>query len=230
MNCFNQVLTLDPEQDEARLHLADSLLQIEQPQEALRHLQWLAERQPSNVAAQLSLARCRSDLGQWEKARHLLDALLIAHPQNGLALIERGKVSLRMNQLPEAEKRLRKAMAVAGHELLANELLSQCLEARGKKDEAQHYRAEAERISADCKRIEELNKQIAEAPGDASARCEMGTILLHRGREQEGLAWLTSALQEDSQYRPAQKALADYYRHTRRGEVPRESSAVMSLP
>ncbi len=230
MDCYHRVLTLDPEQDGARLHLADSLLQIDETREALKHLQWLAERQPTNVAVQLSLARCRSDLGQPEKARQLLDGLLTAHPENGLALIERGKVSLRMNQLREAEKWLRKAIAVAPHERMAHELLSQCLEARGKKDEAQHYRAAAERIGADGKRIEELNKQIAEAPGDAAARCELGTILLHSGREQEGLAWLTSALQEDPQYRPAQKALANYYQHASSGEVPKASSAVMSLP
>ena len=71
-----------------------------------------------------------------------------------------------------------------------------------------------ERINDSLKRLSELTKQIADAPGDANLRYEAGMIFLNNGQDGEGLRWLASALKENPSHRPTHQALADYYERT----------------
>ncbi len=214
MEDFRQVVDLDPEQDEARLHLAEGLIDAGQAQEALEHFQRLAARQPENVVVLMGLARCQCDLGELDEAERLLDTLLNAQPQFGLALVERGQLAVQRNQPDEAEKWLRKAIGVVPHNHRANYLLYQHLQARGKADEAQVYLKRADEIAADQKRLLQLTREMTAFARDLSRCAEVGTILLRNGHDQEGLRWLSSILQEDPRHRPTHEALADYYQRS----------------
>ena len=73
---YRQALTLDPDSEEARLRLAETLWQARQPEAALEHFQVLERRQPGNPAVLLGLARCERGTGQASESRRVLDRLL----------------------------------------------------------------------------------------------------------------------------------------------------------
>lgn len=211
---YRRVVDLDPEEDQARVHLAERLLEAGQAAEALEHFQRVAQRQPENAAAHLGVARSQIDLGRYEEARHGLDDLLSERPEDGLVLIERGKVALLTNEPAEAETWLRKALAVLPYERSANYYLYQCLERLGRPKEAERYLAEAERIATDMERLVQATQKMTTASPDPSLCCEVGKILLRNGQAEQGLRWLGNALQEDPRHQPAHQALADYYERT----------------
>src|SRR5262249_19770683 len=134
---YRRAVEMDPEYDDARLLLAQSLLDhAQQPAEATGHLELLRARQPHNAEVLLTLARCRRQLGRLDEARALLDGLLGAEPGNARALAERGRVALASHQEAEAEAWLKKALDADPHSREQLYLLYECLEQQGKKDEA----------------------------------------------------------------------------------------------
>jgi predicted Zn-dependent protease len=208
---YRRALDLDPEHKEARLRLAEALLQSGQPGEAVEHLERLLPREPDNPALLLALARCRRELNQPQEAGVLLDRLLAQRPEDPFVLAERGKVALSLGQAVEAEQWLRKSLAIAPFERETNYHLALCLRQRGKSEEADECLARLKRIEADQDRLTELFGAMVEKPRDLSLRREAGVILLNNGQTKEGLRLLQSVLEEDPENAPTHAALADYY-------------------
>jgi predicted Zn-dependent protease len=208
---YQRVVDLAPERDDARLRLAEGLLQAHRAREAEPHFALLLQRQPNEPAVMLGLARCRLELGQSDQARRLLDDLLAAQPDNGLALGERGKLELEAGQPDEAERWLKKAMDVVPYERAIVYCYVQALDRQDKKEEAALWTARLDRIDDDLKRINEVMRTIHAKPNDPAPRHEAGAILLRNGQEREGLRWLENALQQDPNYRPTHEIMADYF-------------------
>ncbi len=213
---YRRALEFDPELDAPRLRLAQYLLETSAPQEALSHFERLRRRHPGNPAVRLGLARCALALGRLEECRKLLDDLLADQPRDAAALAERGKLALQEGQAAEAENWLRRSLAIDPQDRLANYMLFQCLSRLGRPGEARRYRENFERIEADQSRLRDISRKTVDTPNDPAPWTEGGILLLHTNREKEGLAWLLRAVGLDPHYRPANRALADYYQ--RRGE------------
>jgi tetratricopeptide (TPR) repeat protein len=208
---YRRAVELEPDNDEARLKLAQLLASKNQVSEAVGHFERLRLRQPDNVAVLLGLARCRRDLGQSAEALELAERVLAAEPGHAAALYLRGRIALEAGRLGEAEDWLRRALAASPHDREVNYTLYQCLEQQGKEAEARECLARLQKIEADLDRLAELTKQIPTDPRNADLRCEAGRIFLKNGQEEEGLRWLESALHEDPGHRPTHAALAEYY-------------------
>ncbi len=208
---YRRVLELDPERDQARLRLAEDLIQLNQFQEAEAHLQRLRERQPGNAETLLGLAHCWRTQGRLPEARRLLEVLLDQQPQDGRVLLEVGRVELGLGLLARAERSLRLAIAKAPHEAQAYYSLYLCLQQLGREGEAKGYLQAFERIDADWKRLKVIMQQIVAAPRDPCLRREAGVLLLRNGQEEQGLGWLTSALRIDPAHSASHQALAQYY-------------------
>jgi Tfp pilus assembly protein PilF len=212
---YGRAVELDPERADARLHLAELLVRVNQPARAVAHFEWLREREPrKNKTALLGLARCRRLLGQPEGARELLDRLLNASPGDPGALLERAKLALEAGQRDPAERCLRTAFSVAPNDREVVYTLYLCLQQGGKTGEAREYQARLQTIDAQLDRLADLSAAIGRAPHDPAPRCAMGLIFLSTGQATEGLRWLQSALDEDPHYAPAHRALAEYFDRT----------------
>src|SRR5262249_43106684 len=117
---YREAVGADPENDEARLHLAELLLVLEQDAaQGLDQYEQVRGRRPSDAAVIIGLARCRRELGQAAAARELLDGLLAAHPDHARALAERGRVALAEDDPAGAEAWLRRAVARAPEDAAA---------------------------------------------------------------------------------------------------------------
>jgi tetratricopeptide (TPR) repeat protein len=208
---YRKATELDPQEDEARLKLADLFLGLHHPEDALTHFMELLKRHPDHCEALLGLARCRAEQGDTAEAVTLLDRVLSLQPEHPGALAERGKIALDAGSPGDAEKWLRRADRVAPFERATLYNLYRCLTRNGDKA-AGECLARIQRIDEDRKRLDELKTAIMTAPHDASLRCEMGLVLLRNGQDKEGVRWLQSALHEQPGYDAARQALEDYHR------------------
>jgi tetratricopeptide (TPR) repeat protein len=211
---YRRAVEADPEHEEARLRLANGLIQLHKPDEAAKHYEVLRQRDPDRADVLVGLARCRRALGRPEEAQAFLDRVLATSPGHVAALHERGRLAVEQGQLAEAEDWLRKALAASPNHQEISFTLYQCLQARGKTAEAKQLLAQVEKINASLERLGDVTRKIAASPGDPDLRYEAGMIFLNSGQEMEGLRWLASALKEDPRHGPTHRALADYYERT----------------
>jgi tetratricopeptide (TPR) repeat protein len=208
---YQQALALNPEHDKVRQRVAEILLRLSGPTEAIQYYEVLRQRQVTNPAVVLGLAQCRKGLGASDEARRLIDGLLAEHTDYVPALIERGKLALDNLQADEAEHYFRAAVRLAPYDTLANYNLYLCLLRRGQKAEARELAKKREQIDKDMSRMDQLSREVAKQPHEASLRCEAGTILLRNGLQEDGRRWLLSALKEDPYHAATHAALTEFY-------------------
>jgi predicted Zn-dependent protease len=216
---FRHILELDATNMDARLGLANSLLAVAEPTEALPHLEELRRQHPDDPQVLVRLACCLNTLNRPDEAKTILDAVLATDPNLTPALQGRAQVALQQGNPEEAEEWARKAMALDPYDYQVNYLFYQCLKQCGKKKEAEEQNAKVEHIKACIVRMQELgNRKLQAAPGDPALRYEMGKLCFELGQEEVGLGWLLSAVQKAPNYKPAQEALAAYYERKGDGE------------
>jgi tetratricopeptide (TPR) repeat protein len=211
---YRKALDIDPQEDEARLKVAELFLAFHQPREAWAHFTQLLNRHPDQGEALFGLARCRVEQSDTAGAVKLLDRLLSLQPEHSGALAERGKIALDAGSPKDAEEWLRRAARVAPFERKTLYALYGCLTMNGHTREAEECRTRIGRIDEDRKRLDELRTAVMTAPHDASLRCEIGLILLRNGQDREGVRWLESALREQPGYGAARQALEDHDRRS----------------
>jgi tetratricopeptide (TPR) repeat protein len=223
---YRKAVEVDPQEDEARLKVAELLLGSQQPEEASTHFTELLNRHPDQGEALFGLARCRAEQGDTAGAVTLLDRLLSLQPEHAGALAERGQLALDAGSPKDAEEWLRRAARVAPFERETLYTFSRCLTVNGHTTEAEECRGRIRRIDEDRKRLDELRTAVMKAPHDVSLRCEMGLILLRNGQDKEGVRWLESALGEDPGCGAARQALEDHNRRSAEADtsasVPKE--------
>jgi tetratricopeptide (TPR) repeat protein len=209
---YRRVVELDPQRRDARRWLAYCLIEIGQFDEAITHLDVLRRHDPDDPDLLVRLARCRSKLGQMEPARQILSVVLANHPDHGLALRTRGQLALMERKPAEAEDWLRQAVRVRPHDYESHYALFLALVRQGKKTAAKAQSKTTEDLKKRLERLGEIqSREMSMRPHDPALHCELGTLLLRVGYPEVGLGWLHSALNQDSHYRAAHTALADYY-------------------
>ncbi len=207
---YRQAAAAEEDNTTARLRLAETLLFLEQAEEARPLLESLRQQRPEDVEVLLGLARCRRKLGETEAAGRLLEELAGRAPRDPVVLLERGSLALQQKRLDNAENWLRQAVELAPYDYKTNYALLLCLNQCGKTQEAEEQDQRVRRIKADMIRMSELTDLLQTHPYDADLRCEVGRLFLRNGEPREGVLWLQSALQVAPDYQPAQQALAEH--------------------
>ncbi len=209
---YRHALALAPRFPPVRRRLAEVLYRLGHPGEAAEHFEALRQEQPADPVLLLGLARCRLDLAEPAEARRLLDALLAERPDDAPALLERGRLAWRAQQLAPAEQDVRRFTTLAPGSLDGQLLLRRCLQEQSAEAEVRACTARVEKIEAETARVHGLMARAVEAPPDIAQLQEIGSALLALDRGPEALPWLFRALQGNPHYPPAHAALADYYR------------------
>jgi tetratricopeptide (TPR) repeat protein len=208
---YEKTIDLDTEHLDARLHLANILLDFRRSEDAQVHFELLRQRQPGNVAVLLGLALCLHAQNQLPAAQELLEAALAIEPDNVKALTELGKIELEMGALADAERSLRHAVNLAPRRSHAIFVLYQCLQQEGKESEAVECLAQYRQIETDLLRLKKLQAEIKASPQSVDLNYEAGVLCLKYGMSEQGLRLLENVLRKDPSHRDARRALADYH-------------------
>jgi tetratricopeptide (TPR) repeat protein len=205
---YRRAVAAHPENDRARLKLADTLLIAGTPDEALTHYQWLAERWPERPPVRMGLARCYRRLARPEEAAKLLDDLLAEFPNHGETLWERGDLELEQGRPATAEPLLRKAASLRPFDRRVQYAMYRCLLRLDRAAEAATFDARVKKLDADLARLSTVCTEVMGRPNDAALRCEGGLLFLRNGEREEGIRWLQLALRLDPKCEPARTVLA----------------------
>jgi tetratricopeptide (TPR) repeat protein len=205
---YRRAVAAHPDSDRARLKLADTLLIVGTPAEALAQYQWLAERFPERPAVRIGLARCYRRLAKFDEAAKLLDGLLAEYPEHGETLWERGELELDHGRPAAAEPLLRKAAGLRPFDRRVQYATYRCLLRLERPSEAEAFNARVKQLDADLLRLNWVRNEVMKRPNDAALRCEGGVLFLRNGEREEGLRWLRLALTLDPKCEPARAALA----------------------
>jgi tetratricopeptide (TPR) repeat protein len=238
-DAYAEAVNRDPDQHEARLHLAKVLVDLHRAAEAQPHFEEILRTTPRDREARLGLARCHLELGRGGSTRVLLDELLQEQAKDPTArqqlayaetLAERGRLELEAGHASAAERWLRQAVDTRPYEVPFLYLLLRCLKQGGKDAEAAALDVKLQECEKSLNRLRELTKAIAQSPHDAELRYEAGVIFLNHGQEREGLRWLESALRADPLHTPTHKQLADYYEQAGQKERATQHRTLATTP
>ncbi|TMQ32268.1 MAG: tetratricopeptide repeat protein, partial [Planctomycetota bacterium] len=208
---YRQAVKLAPDSEEAELQLAIQLVGHLKAAEAAGHFEHLLQGRPDSAIVLVGLARCRYLTGDARTAQDLLKRALAMHPNSVNALCELGQIALEDGHVEDAERWLQEALRQDPYERDALHLLARCYQKLDKKNLAKEYTARFTKVDADLVRLKKLAREVLDAPRNPDLRYEAGVICLRNGQAQEGLRWLSGALQIDPQHGPTHQALADYY-------------------
>jgi predicted Zn-dependent protease len=180
--------------------------------DARPHFEQLLQRQPQNPAVRFGLARCLAGENDKQQAIVLLDALLADHPNDWMALAERGWLAVELDDAATGEPLLRRAASRVPRNLTVMVRLADCLRVLGKEDEAHVLRERVEQLQAEVTRASELANLIREKkPNDPDLSCELGCTLLRMGNKVEALRCFKTSLDKDPDHRKTHEALAEFY-------------------
>jgi Flp pilus assembly protein TadD len=207
-NSYAEALSLDPTDDEVRMHLAMDQLAVDRVVEASENFHEIRKRRPKNELVVKGLAICYRRKGKTNAARELLDSVLPDNPREAGILAERGRVELDSGNAADAEKWIRRSLEVKPNDSETNYNLYTCLRCLGEREEAQRQLKAVQRIDAAEKRWKELRLKIPKEPYNLDLCCEAGIVLVQTGRSEEGLRMLRNVLKVDPRHPNARQALA----------------------
>lgn len=192
---YTKALELDPDLRGVRLRYVRFLVEVREPDAALHHLERLLEQDPKDREVRLLATRARSEVGQEAQARSLIEALLAEFPNDAIVAFERGRIELRLERYPEAEKWLRQAHQLAPFDAQICFSLAQVLDGNGKPDEAKKMRDRFAEIDRNQERVGILSLRIQQNPDNIDLRIELAIAFRRIGQPLGALEWLETAHQ-----------------------------------
>jgi len=216
---YDKALEKDPDMIQARLRVAEMLLEDKQAPEALPHLERLMRQAPNDAQVQARMGICRFLQGRTDESRQLMEAAVVRLPRDPALLVALANLDIQEGRWPEAERRLRTVLETDPSDTEALFVLSTVLRGQGRTRESAEVLAEYERKRAAVDRINDLLKDAADSPtATANDYAEIGRLFLSIGRERFGVYWSERALERDPNNQTAHRSLAEHYE--RKGDAP----------
>ncbi len=220
MEDYRKALELDPEMFNARIRVAEMLLEDKRPDEALPHLEQLLKQRPDNPQVLARLGQCRYLEGKPEEARPLLERARKDLPDDGPLLLHLAKLDVEGGQAGPAIELLNRLLKRDPGDTESRFLLVSALRLAGKRVEAEAELKEYERQNQMLKEANDLLQKEARSPStDADSVARIGKMLLELGQEPQALYWLDKALERDGRCQLAHIALAEHF--TKKGDAAR---------
>jgi tetratricopeptide (TPR) repeat protein len=134
--------------------------------------------------------------------------------QRATALAEQGQLLLAEGKADEAVVALTEAAELAPAEDAIHLALAKALSLTGQADQARHHSGLVQKLKACEDRMDQITRDLIDAPNDSDLRCEAGSIFIEIGLKREAVGWLMSALRCDPGHPKAAQLLLDYGRET----------------
>jgi len=211
---YQAILQIHPEHHETRRRLAVNLLKLNKVRSALKEFETCLEENANDVEALIGVAGCQRRLANVNEADRRFHELLrysLTADQRAQVLVELGQMAIDAKDLPGAIELLTRAREIDPEHALAHSSLATAYLRTGDVEQAVKHREQGEIIRKRFARLTEITHQLSSVPGDADLRWEAGMILMKQGLNEEGAAWMATALTFDPQHNKTHQSLADYY-------------------
>ena len=209
---YHRALELDPEMFQARLRVAEMLLEDHQAPEALPHLERLHRQAPNRPEVSARLGACRLLEGRTEEARVLLEKAVVQMPNDPPLLVNLANLEIQDGNGAAAEKWLRQILATDSTDNEALYSLVTALKLQNRLEEAEKTLKDYERYKVLVARSNQLLQESADsATSNPADFAELGDILMQAGRERLALYWLNKAIERDPENQRSHQLLVTYY-------------------
>ena len=209
---YRIALEVAPKNSEARLKLANVLIELQKHEEAVKDLELLLQKSPDDLKTQLAWAQCKKAMGATDEARQILTKLSQSNADDIDVANQYGQLEAEAGNHEEAVNWFRKVIEKKPFERSARYALATSLRATGKSDEAKEH---FEYTSASAKahsRIQKLLDGLRTKPNDIAVRYEVGTLLLKYGDPAEAITWLRGVLEINPAHRASHLVLLEHYK------------------
>jgi tetratricopeptide (TPR) repeat protein len=211
---YKKAIELEPSNITFRLRFASNLTMrkefLEDAKQRLKQLQIETDK-PEYSAQHLdtlqTLAEVNLELGENESALELAKKLVLQRPRDHNTLALYGQILVANNQLPDAERYLKSAIAISPGSHVAHFQYSRALELMGKFEDAKIELQKASQIKDNRTKLAALYLRVKERPDDPRIRYEIGVLNCLVGDQPVGTFWLKSALEIDPDFEPALREL-----------------------
>jgi len=143
-------LSHQPQDSGLREAMAGCLIELGEPEEAVRHLRQVISQEPSNANARFNLGRALLDLRRYTEAERIYAGFVSDHPGDAEGYNHLGLARLGMGNAEGAEKCFRSAVRLHAGDPLFHVNLGQALAHLARHGEAEASYAEAARLDPEC--------------------------------------------------------------------------------
>jgi tetratricopeptide (TPR) repeat protein len=207
---YRLVLARSPTLGAAQEKLATTLLNLNEVDEAAELLRSLSTQQPKASTPWIELAEAERRLGNLEASRQALDKALrlgVDPRGRGRCYSILGQLALAEQQPQQAVELLLAATELTPEDATAHHALGSALALSGQSELGALHRDRARLIRESYEQIQTWTRQVIEDPNNADLRWQIGKALIEQGLQSEGLEWVQTALQCDSNHLPARQLL-----------------------
>ncbi len=222
IEAYKKAVEYEPDQPDYRMQLIILLVDMKRFTECTEHINYLLEHFPNYskawyFAGKLWFSQSALEPEYLDKARDILNKLLVKEPDNDGAMALLGEIEYQTNQFVEAEALLRKAIELRPSELPNYHLLSQILVSLGKNEEGEKLLNKYEKLRKLSQRAHEvINKVIPKNPRNPAGYIEAGETYLQIFRPDEAIIWVQHGLEIAPQSQKLHLLAAETYQQLNR--------------
>ena len=210
---YEKALELDPGRMLVRLRLVELCLDEKKVPEVLPHLDYLVAQAPDRVEVKARVGMLRFLEGRSQEARQILEAVEPQLAANDVApVVYLARLDVQEGKGIDAERRLRRVIALDSTETEARFVLISALRLQGREAEALAVQQEQEKLNERNIRVNYLLRDRADkADATLDEWFEIGTIFMEMRMEPRGVYWLDKLLVRDPDHQGAHRELMNHY-------------------
>ncbi len=208
---YREALKRDPDLDQARLGLAETLRKIHRLADAATEYDLYLARHPGDVDALAGAGRVALELADPAKAALLLDKAVALAPRNVEALKGKTNLELLRGQPQKALAHLNTVLDIDPYDTEAYYLRSRVRIQLGQNVAARQDLEAFKRYEADQTDLLKLRGILMAEPNNNDVRSKVAAWMFAHGREEDGLGWARAVLSSDPRHIATNSLLAAYY-------------------
>ena len=198
------------DQAAAKEKLADSLLKLNEVDEAAKLLKEVCSISDDQPQPQIILAEAERRLGNMDAARAAIERAMelgVDPQQRAQCNTILGQLSLANQQPSAAVEYLMTAVELTPQDAVAQLALGRALTLAGNQELGQVHIERAQQIRDSYEQIQTWTRAVIENPQDPDLRTKIGQAMIDQGMRSEGVRWVQTALECDSGFAPAKEIL-----------------------
>ncbi|MFM8326116.1 MAG: tetratricopeptide repeat protein [Pirellulaceae bacterium] len=208
---LEQALELDTDYLPAKLALAESLLQLNQPLPAADLYRQLLPRLIDTQEASWGLAQALVNSGQTEQAIQCMNEALEKNPRQFEMALLLGTTQLQFGRPDEALQTLLPWSRTWPEDVELNYAIGQALQQKGDDRQATNYLTRTEEGRKQLQQLDGLIQMAQQRPQQATPKQQVGSLLMRLKNREEGRFWLESALELEPDSMAVHELLTRYY-------------------